>query len=264
MGIVAAGGTDTLSADFVTRAPGYLAERQRVGVPWNEDVAKSRFSASRTHLPARAGAKRFAAVRAGSAIESRKSYYPECRGIHSRRRQHRLCRYGKARPGSAASKSTGTRESLSGTWKASVPCRGVARGVAPGRQGLPQPGKDGAEESDRSVLAMKRASKPRGGGADPAERRFPANGNPGSRSMGRTQSRKVVSQEADRIRKFARDNPNERQTALRAPRPSAPWESRRLQSTRSSGGRPIRRRLLAVRVLSRQLGSRPFPPQRSG
>ena len=61
---------------------------------------------------------------------------------------------------------------------------------------------------------MKQANKPPEGGAESAERRLPANGNPESQSTGRTQSRKAVSQAADRIREYVRRNPNERLTAL--------------------------------------------------
>ena len=52
------------------------------------------------------------------------------------------------------------------------------------------------------------------GVADAEERRPPANGNLESQSTGRTQSRKAVSQAADRIREFVRRNPKERLTAL--------------------------------------------------
>ncbi len=79
---------------------------------------------------------------------------------------------------------------------------------------MPQPGMRGAKRSDGGIVAMKQASKPPEGGAEPVERRPPANRNPGSQSTGRTQSRKAVSQAADRIRKAARRNPNERLTAL--------------------------------------------------
>ena len=72
----------------------------------------------------------------------------------------------------------------------------------------------GAEESDGSILAMKQANKPPGGGAESAERRLPANGNSECQSTGRTQCRKAVSQAADRIREFVRRKPNERLTAL--------------------------------------------------
>ena len=72
----------------------------------------------------------------------------------------------------------------------------------------------GAEESDGSIVTMKQANKPPEGGAESAERRLPANGNPESQSTGRTQSRKAVSQAADRIREYVRRNPNERLTAL--------------------------------------------------
>ena len=53
------------------------------------------------------------AVRAGSAMERRKSDHPGCRGVINRRRQHGACRYGEARPGPAASKNTGTHVRLS-------------------------------------------------------------------------------------------------------------------------------------------------------
>lgn len=79
---------------------------------------------------------------------------------------------------------------------------------------MSEPGMHGAEESDGSIVAMKQANKPPGGGAESAERRLPANGNSESRSTGRTQSRKAVSQEVDRIREFVRRNPKERLTAL--------------------------------------------------
>ena len=97
---------------------------------------------------------------------------------------------------------------------ASDPSRGVARGIAPGRQDMPEPGMHGAEESDGSIVTMKQANKPPEGGAESAERRLPANGNPESQSTGRTQSRKAVSQAVDRIRKYVRRNPNERLTAV--------------------------------------------------
>ena len=55
------------------------------------------------------------------------------------------------------------------------------------------------------------------GVAGAEERRPPANGNLESQSTDRTQSRKAVSQVADRIREFARRNPKERLTALLHP-----------------------------------------------
>ena len=79
---------------------------------------------------------------------------------------------------------------------------------------MPKPETDGAEESDGGIVVQKLENKPPTGGADPVERRPPANGNLESQSTGRTQSRKAVSQAADRIREYARRNPKERLTAL--------------------------------------------------
>ena len=53
------------------------------------------------------------AVRAGSAMERRKQFYPGCRGAVIRRRQHGPCRHGEARVGPAASENTGTYVRLS-------------------------------------------------------------------------------------------------------------------------------------------------------
>ena len=51
------------------------------------------------------------AVRVGSAMERRKDVSPECRDGPNRRRQHGTARDGEGRPGSAASKNTGTHAS---------------------------------------------------------------------------------------------------------------------------------------------------------
>ena len=44
------------------------------------------------------------------------------------------------------------RTPFAGSWEASAPSRGVARGIAPGRQDMPEPGMHGAEESDGSIV----------------------------------------------------------------------------------------------------------------
>ena len=73
---------------------------------------------------------------------------------------------------------------------------------------------DGMEKSDSAVVAAKSANKGTSVPAEPMEPRAEPEGNPGSQSARRTQGRESASQAADRIRRFVRQEPRERLTAL--------------------------------------------------
>ena len=70
------------------------------------------------------------------------------------------------------------------------------------------------KKSDMAIRAMKSANKGAQATAEPVEQRAMTNGNPQGQSTGRTQSRGTVTQAAERIRQFARKEPQEKLTAL--------------------------------------------------
>ena len=73
---------------------------------------------------------------------------------------------------------------------------------------------NGVEKSDSAILAVKSANKGTSVPAESMERRTEPKGNLGSQSTCRTQRRESVTQAADRIRQFVRQEPRERLTAL--------------------------------------------------
>ena len=73
---------------------------------------------------------------------------------------------------------------------------------------------NGMEKSDSGIVAVKSANKGTPVPAESMERRTEPEGNSGSQSTRRTQSRESVTQAADRIRQFVQREPRERLTAL--------------------------------------------------
>ncbi len=73
---------------------------------------------------------------------------------------------------------------------------------------------NGSKKSDMDIVAMKPVNKGVQATTEPVERRPMTNGNPRSQSTDRTQSRATVRQAAERIRQFARREPQEKLTAL--------------------------------------------------
>ena len=72
----------------------------------------------------------------------------------------------------------------------------------------------GMKKSDEAVVAEKSANKGERSPAEPRERRASPEGKPGGQSTRRTQSRESVSQAADRIRQYVKQEPRGRLTAL--------------------------------------------------
>ena len=129
-----------------------------------------------------------AAVRAGRAMERRKIRHLECRGPYLGRRQHWSSRHGEDRPGSTASKNSGTYVChIPGPGRSSgCPGYGWDRiGKARGRK----PMMYGPKKSDTGIVAEKPANKAVRAVAELVEPRPVTNGNSHGQSTDRTQCR---------------------------------------------------------------------------